>query len=335
MPITLGFICERGLDQINYILAGHYLDENEIGTIAISATIMVMLMFYPIVGLLLFSQNNMTKFYSSKQYDMFQKTFNRLAGIMFYINCFTGVILFFSSPILQFFGITEEIAQMSQNYIRVAIIGNFFNYQRYSMKIICTSTLNPGLAAYFLPIVIIAQILQGYVYLHLFNFGYMALAYASCVSYLIGALIQYLIIKTHRDTKQFDYDLSLMGPKDCWDTFIQYKFVWAMKLIGQQPQVLAQVFSSAFSSTATAAVGIVNVAVYLNIILGQGTSVSQSVFISKAIAQKDTFRAKRWSIIIFTIFVSLSALLALCVSIFSTTFIGLMTTNPTIQAEAE
>ena len=53
LPFSLGIFCERGIDQINIIFAGHKSNEKENGAVSIASIFMIMVQFFPVLGSIL------------------------------------------------------------------------------------------------------------------------------------------------------------------------------------------------------------------------------------------------------------------------------------------
>lgn len=90
-------------------------------------------------------------------------------------------------------------------------------------KLAFVTTMRPSLGTFYLPLLIVIQVLQCYVYLTVFEWGYLSLAYANVITFLIGFLISSAIMYTVEGNELFRYKIKYMGVSDCWRTFKGYR----------------------------------------------------------------------------------------------------------------
>ena len=186
--------------------------------------------------------------------------------------CFSGIFLLFSAPILDYVGVDPKISLFTQSFMRVSLIANFFNYQKFILKMVFVSIRRPVLATFFLPPLLIFHIFQCWLYLNVFEWGYLSMAYANLVTHFLSFLISYIIFRRADQCQHFSIDFSFMGFADCWKDFKSFKFETIFKVSTNYPQFLALMISSTFSALAAGATSVANVAIFVNIFLYSGAN---------------------------------------------------------------
>lgn len=77
LPISLGILSEKGIDQVNIIFAGHYTTDLQIGAVSIATVYMALVQLFPMLGSFVVTQNNLCRLYASKNFELYQQVFNR------------------------------------------------------------------------------------------------------------------------------------------------------------------------------------------------------------------------------------------------------------------
>ena len=110
LPIGIGYTLEMSVYTINYLFVGHYCPAAEIGAISIANVIVLMVFYYPNIGVQIELNKVLSAKHSQKDTNGFLRYFNSAILVISSMDTVSSLILFFCAPLLTAIGIDPEVS---------------------------------------------------------------------------------------------------------------------------------------------------------------------------------------------------------------------------------
>ena len=153
-----------------------------------------------------------------------------------------GLMLYFSKPLLLVLGQDEQIAEMTQSYLRWTLPGVFFYSHVFYLREYMFQLKESSLPTIATTICSIAHVLWCYLLVIYFDYGYIGGALALSITYFINLVILYGAAYLKRDIREM-MTFTLIESCDLWweyfritipavmEIFLKYGFVYFTNIV--------------------------------------------------------------------------------------------------------